>query len=275
MPRQFGISHPGEVVGGLVEGDIEIDPGALVLGQHHPGPEHVDAAVPAAAEALRFLFEHRHPPALHAEHVEELVPETLRLGTLAGFVRPFPGERAGAILDFVETQRHPFPPLARRIRHRNAVSVAAMGEQRGAIPACAGMSGKRTEMTGKRESCTALVCARTPLDQGCTAQIQSCTELPARVHGTLSLVRATISGMHAAFSRVHATNSVVHGAFSVVHATLQISRAKKSGPAGPDPCHIPLVSPVLPCRQARVRPPCRCCRPGRWRRAGACSWLRS
>ena len=110
--RLLGFGQAGEVVGGLVEGGVKVRARALVLGQHHAGPEQVDAALGLAGEAPGLLFVHGHAAALLAEDVEEVVPEALRLGALGGLAVPFARERAGAVPDFVEAQRHwPFPRL--------------------------------------------------------------------------------------------------------------------------------------------------------------------
>nr|WP_211369496.1 hypothetical protein [Pseudoxanthomonas kalamensis] len=106
---QFVVGDAGEIVGGLLVGGIQIDPGALVFGQHHPRPEHVDAAMLAAGEPLGLLLEHRHPAAVDAKDVEEFVPEALRFGTLAGFVGPLLGECPRPVPDFVDAERHADP----------------------------------------------------------------------------------------------------------------------------------------------------------------------
>ena len=54
----------------------------------------VAAAVRASAEAPRLLLEHRYAASVDPDHVEEFVPEALRLGALAGFGGPLLGERA-------------------------------------------------------------------------------------------------------------------------------------------------------------------------------------
>ena len=54
----------------------------------------VAAAVLASAEAPRLLLEHRYAASVDPDHVEEFVPEALRLGALAGFGGPLLGERA-------------------------------------------------------------------------------------------------------------------------------------------------------------------------------------
>ncbi|MBJ6979835.1 MULTISPECIES: hypothetical protein [unclassified Luteimonas] len=91
--RLLGFAQAGEVVGGLVEGGVQVHAGALVLGQHHAGPEQVDASLGGAGETLRLLLVHGHAAALLAEHLEEVVPEALRLGALGGFTVPFRGQR--------------------------------------------------------------------------------------------------------------------------------------------------------------------------------------
>nr|WP_206203238.1 hypothetical protein [Thermomonas sp. HDW16] len=116
VARQFGIADACEVIGGLCVGCIQIHARALVLGQHHAGPEHVDAAMRAAGKARGFLLEHGHAATLDTEHIEEPVPEALRFGALAGFPGPFLGECACALADFVETQWHPLPSLRRAYR---------------------------------------------------------------------------------------------------------------------------------------------------------------
>src|SRR3546814_4417446 len=90
---------------------VEVAPGALVFGQHHAGPEHVDAPVDAAAEARGLLLEYGHPAPVDAEDVEEFVPEALRFRPFGRDAGPLLGKGARAGTDFVEAQRHASPPL--------------------------------------------------------------------------------------------------------------------------------------------------------------------
>ena len=83
--------------------------------------DSVDAAVLAAGETRGLLLKHGHAAAVDAEHGEELVPETLRFGALAGFIGPFAGEAAGAFADFVETQWHGGRPFTGAARLRGFV----------------------------------------------------------------------------------------------------------------------------------------------------------
>ncbi|MCR6663979.1 MAG: hypothetical protein NVV60_12730 [Luteimonas sp.] len=100
----LGFVQPGEVIGGLVESRIEIHAGTLVFGQQLAGPEQVDAPGTLAGKAPGLLLVHGHAAAFLAEHVEEVVPETLGLGPFRGFAFPLLREGAGAIPDFVEAQ---------------------------------------------------------------------------------------------------------------------------------------------------------------------------
>ena len=63
-------------------------------------PEQVNVTV-LPRDALDWLLEAGHQPALDAEHVEELVLEGLFLGSLAPRVGPVVGEPNGAVVDFV------------------------------------------------------------------------------------------------------------------------------------------------------------------------------
>src|SRR5690606_11056017 len=112
VAREFGVGDAGEVVGGLLVGRVQVAPGALVFGQHHAGPEHVDAAVLAAAEAPGLLLEHRNAATIDAEHIEEVVPERLCFRALGGNPGPFLGEGARAAAALVEAQWHVCPPFA-------------------------------------------------------------------------------------------------------------------------------------------------------------------
>ena len=89
-----------EVLKGLGLGLAEVLSEALVLDQQRGFPEQVNVAV-LPRDALDWLLEAGHQPALDAEHVEELVPEGLFLGSLAPRAGPVMRELNGAVADFV------------------------------------------------------------------------------------------------------------------------------------------------------------------------------
>ena len=99
MARQIALGQTVEVVHRLCEGTIEALLGTLVLDQQYALPEAVDAALLellAGARDGHMLLERRNTPPLDAEHMDERVPEALRLGTLGGFVGPLLAEGDGA-----------------------------------------------------------------------------------------------------------------------------------------------------------------------------------
>ena len=69
-------------------------------GQQRAFPEKVNVTV-RPRDALDRLFEAGHQPELDAEHVEELVPKGLFLGSLAPRARPIMRELNSAVADFV------------------------------------------------------------------------------------------------------------------------------------------------------------------------------
>lgn len=71
-----------------------------MLDEELAGPEEVDEAG-GAFDALNGLFKGCDDAAGDAEDVEELVPEGLFVGLLAGRARPLAGERERALADFV------------------------------------------------------------------------------------------------------------------------------------------------------------------------------
>jgi hypothetical protein len=81
-------------------GRTKVLAGALVLYQQRAFPEQVNVAI-LPRDALDRLFKARHQPPLDAEHVEELVPEGLFLGSLAPRAGPIVRELNGAVADFV------------------------------------------------------------------------------------------------------------------------------------------------------------------------------
>src|ERR1035441_3073578 len=89
-----------EILKGLGLGLAEVLPEALVFDQQRAFPEQVNVTV-LPRDALDRLLEAGHQPALDAEHVEELVPEGLFLGSLTPRAGPVMSELDGAVADFV------------------------------------------------------------------------------------------------------------------------------------------------------------------------------
>ena len=76
-----------------------------MLGEQPARPEQVNEA-PVAGELLDRLLEGGDGAAADAEDVEEVVPEGLAFGGLAGFALPFPAEGDGAVANLIPRQRH-------------------------------------------------------------------------------------------------------------------------------------------------------------------------
>ena len=105
IARQVGILEAGEVGEGLRFGLPEVAPRAFLLHEQDPLPEEVDEAALVAQQLHRFL-ERRHPPHGHAEYVEEVPVEKLRLALFVAGAFPLAGElrRTGAY--FIPGQAH-------------------------------------------------------------------------------------------------------------------------------------------------------------------------
>jgi len=106
ITRQLLVVQPLKVIGCLLEGRFEIGPGALVLGQHQAGPEHVDAPQARMLQTADGFLIDGNAPALHAKHGEEFVPEGLRLGALGGNAGPVVGETLGVGANFLPGDGH-------------------------------------------------------------------------------------------------------------------------------------------------------------------------
>ena len=107
IARQIGILEAGEVGEGLRFGLPEVAARAFLLHEQDPLPEEVDEAALVAQQFHGFL-ERRHPPHGHAEYVEEIPVEKLRLALFVAGAFPLAGEfrRAGAY--FIPGQAHAF-----------------------------------------------------------------------------------------------------------------------------------------------------------------------
>ena len=82
----------------------EVFAGGLVLRQQPARPEQVNEA-PVAGELLDRLLEGGDGAAADAEDVEEVVPEGLAFGGLAGLALPFAAEGDGAVANLIPRQR--------------------------------------------------------------------------------------------------------------------------------------------------------------------------
>lgn len=80
-----------------------------MLGEEFAFPEEVDAVL--AFDGLDALLEAGDLAALHAEDVEEVVPEGLRLGVFSGLFAPLAGELDGALADFSPGKRRHGPVI--------------------------------------------------------------------------------------------------------------------------------------------------------------------
>lgn len=105
VARQVAVGYAPEIVDRLAEGFVEVLATGFVLDHQHALPEQVDIAA-GFIEFSRRLFKRCNFPARDAEYIEKGVPERLGLGPLGSLVRPFAGEREGAVLDFVPAKRH-------------------------------------------------------------------------------------------------------------------------------------------------------------------------
>ena len=97
-----------DVVEGLGLGGFEAGSGGLVLDEDLALPEEVDEAV-GTAELADGLFKGGDGAAGDVEDVEELVPEGLLIGLLAGGGGPVAGEGGGAGADFVPRELRHLP----------------------------------------------------------------------------------------------------------------------------------------------------------------------
>ncbi len=86
-------------------GLVEVGSGGFVFDEEGAGPEEVDGA-PVAGEFADGLLVTGDGAAVDAEDVEELVPEGLSFGGLAGFALPGVGEAECALSDFVPGEGH-------------------------------------------------------------------------------------------------------------------------------------------------------------------------
>ena len=94
-----------EVLPRLAVRGLEVTARTLLLHDQDTRPEEVDE--PEAVVELRdVLFVARHAAAAHAEDLEEVVVEALRLALLVCAVSPLIGERGGTDTDFVPRQSH-------------------------------------------------------------------------------------------------------------------------------------------------------------------------
>ena len=107
IARQIGILEAGEVGEGLRFGFPEVAARAFLLHKQHPLPEEVDEPTLVAQQFYGF-FERRHPPHGHAEYVEEIPVEKLRLALFVAGAFPLAGElrRTGAY--FIPGEAHVF-----------------------------------------------------------------------------------------------------------------------------------------------------------------------
>jgi len=85
---------------GLALGGFEGMAGGLVFDENLTGPEEIDEAG-GAGEAADGLFEGSDGATGDAEDIEEVVPEGLLVGLLAGGVLPLAREEQGAVADLV------------------------------------------------------------------------------------------------------------------------------------------------------------------------------
>jgi hypothetical protein len=110
VARQVAVLEAGEVVAGLAVGADQVLAARLVLDQEDALPQQVDEPAGAVLAPDRH-FEAGDPAPVHAEHVEERVPEGLGLGAFGRLALPLLGERDRPRLDLIPAQRHPGPPL--------------------------------------------------------------------------------------------------------------------------------------------------------------------
>lgn len=119
VARPLGFIQAKKIIQRLGVRGVQILTRAFVFGQQPFGPEQIDAAI-AGAALIRQLgdlfFVDRDAAALHAKNMEELVPEGLRFGALAGRVLPFARELGRAIADFRPGQGWHGSPRARSRR---------------------------------------------------------------------------------------------------------------------------------------------------------------
>ncbi len=83
-----------------MSGPLEVFAAALVLDEQNAAPQQVDEAT-LAVVLFDGGFKRSDAAALDPIDIEEVIPERLGLGILAGFVCPLLGEGEGAILDLV------------------------------------------------------------------------------------------------------------------------------------------------------------------------------
>ena len=101
VPRQIGIPQPGEIVARLPGRSVQVLSAGLVLDEQPPLPQHVDAA-----RAIDRALERGDAAAVDAEHVQELIPEGLCLGTFRRHLAPRAREGLGSVPDLVQRKRH-------------------------------------------------------------------------------------------------------------------------------------------------------------------------
>ena len=105
VPGFFVLRQGIEVGACLLVGVFEVAPGALLLDDEHAGPEQVDeAGIVVQLPHVFFVAGHAPPP--HAEDMEEVVVEGLRLALLVGRVAPLACESRGARADLVPGKAH-------------------------------------------------------------------------------------------------------------------------------------------------------------------------
>ena len=99
-PGSVALGKCVEVLEGLPARAGEVAPGALLLDEEHSGPEEVDVPV-AVVELLDVGLVARDASSAHAEDLEEIVVEALRVALLVRGVAPLVRERGGAGADFI------------------------------------------------------------------------------------------------------------------------------------------------------------------------------
>ena len=110
VPGQIAFLEAREIVGGLLEGAVEVLAARFVLDQQDAFPQQIDETALAVGLLHQFL-ETGDASAGDAEDVEETVPECLRFGILGRLVGPFAREFQRAVPDFVPAQRHVSSPF--------------------------------------------------------------------------------------------------------------------------------------------------------------------
>ena len=106
MTRKLVFFEAGKIVERLLFGLCKVEAAAFLLDQQHAFPKEVDAPAFVVGKILDRGFETCHPPAAHAEDVEEVIVESLGVAAFVALAMSFLGELGGGGTDFIPGKSH-------------------------------------------------------------------------------------------------------------------------------------------------------------------------